>query len=273
MPRRRHVSTMIGNVMSIVIRDARITFSYRTAFVLDLLYGLINLFLFYFISQALPDAGTGSLGDAPDYFSFVAVGVTITMVVQAASSGLARRIREEQLTGTLEALFLQPVTSTQVALGLAGFPFLFAAVRLIVYLSAAVLLLGLDVSEANPLGVIVIVAASGGALVWVGIAIAALVILIRRAEALAPFITLGMGFAGGAFFPPEVLPQWLHPLTVLVPTRYAYDGAREALYAGTGWGGEALVLVGATVVGVPAALALFRWSLDRARRTGSLGGY
>jgi hypothetical protein len=52
------------------------------------------------------------------------------LVISAAAASLARRMLEEELTGTLEALCTQPLGSSSLALGSASFPFLFAIFRL-----------------------------------------------------------------------------------------------------------------------------------------------
>ena len=77
---------------------------------------------------------TADLGDAPTYFAFALVGIAITNVIGAASTGLAYRIREEQFTGTLEAVIVQPVTLGEVSIGLAGYPFLFSMGRAALYI-------------------------------------------------------------------------------------------------------------------------------------------
>ena len=110
-----------GVIAALVRRDYLVQRSYRLAFVLDLFYGIVNLLVFYFISQTFTDVATADLSGAPSYFAFASIGIAITIVLQAASGGLAHRIREEQLTGTLEALTAQPITVPELSFGLAAF--------------------------------------------------------------------------------------------------------------------------------------------------------
>jgi hypothetical protein len=83
--------------------------TYRLAFLLDLVFGIANLLVYYFISRTLSIGQHSDLGSAPTYFAFALVGIAITNVIGAAATGLAYRIREEQFTGTLEALLVQPL--------------------------------------------------------------------------------------------------------------------------------------------------------------------
>lgn len=260
-------------VAAIIRRDYLVTRSYRLAFVLDLFYGVINLVVFYFISLTFADATTADLAGAPSYFAFVAVGIALTIVIGAASSGLASRIREEQLTGTLEALLAQPLTTTEVALGLAGFPFLFAIVRAAFYILIAAGLLGLDLSGADWIGFLVVLALSGLALSALGVLFGAVVLVVKRGEVLAGMVTFGMGMLSGAFFPISVLPSWVEPLGAVIPTRFAFDGLRAAIFRGGGWGDDALALVAFAMLALPIGVLVFREALVHARRTGSLAQY
>ena len=129
---------------ALVRRDWSITRSYRTALVTDLGFGFLNLVVYHFISRTLRPRVGSELAGAPSYFAFAAVGIALTVVLQAAITGFSRRVREEQLTGTLETLLAQPISSVELALGLAGFPFLFAIFRALAYLLLAGAFLGLS---------------------------------------------------------------------------------------------------------------------------------
>jgi hypothetical protein len=58
-----------------------------------------------------------------------------------------------------------------------------------------------------------------------------------------------------------------------VPLTYAFNGARDALFNGSGWGADVLVLLAWAVVLWPLALVLFGRSLAYAKRVGSLAQY
>src|SRR4029077_1969800 len=124
-------------VLALVRRDYLNARSYRAVFVLDLLFGVLNLVIFFFISRTFGDRSTSNLHGAPSYFAFAALGIAVVVVMEAASAGLSIRLREEQLTGTLEALVGQPISVLELALGMTGYPFVFAMVRAAFYLLAA----------------------------------------------------------------------------------------------------------------------------------------
>jgi ABC-2 type transport system permease protein len=260
-------------MLAIVRRDYQVRRSYRLAIGMDLLFGVMNLLLYFFISRTFEDAATAPLGGAPDYFAFAIVGITITLVVQAAITGLALKVREEQLTGTLEALATQPLTATELSLGLCGLHFAFAMLRTAFYLLVAGLLLGLDLANASWPGFAIMLLATWAAMLGLGILSGGVVMVVKRGESIMGMLVFGMGLVSGAFFPVTVLPDWLEPLGEIVPTRFAYDGIRSALYEGGGWAGDALVLVLFSVVLLPLAIVAFSAAFRAARRAGSLSQY
>lgn len=260
-------------IYALIRRDWRIMRSYRTALVSDLVFGCLNLVVYYYISRTVKVSVRGGLDGAPNYFAFVAVGVSLSIVLQAATTGVSRRLREEQLTGTLEALYAQPISATEVALGLAGFPFLFAVVRAFVYLLIAGLLLGLSFAHCAWVGLFASFVVTGLALGTIGMALAALVLVFKRAEAVGALGTFGMCLLGGAFFSAHVLPHWARPLASIVPTRFAFTAARGALFGRSEWISSTLVLAGMAVGLGAASLVLFSLALRHSVRRGTLNQY
>jgi ABC-2 type transport system permease protein len=260
-------------IWTLVRREYASKRTYRLAFLLDILFAVANLLMFFFISRALDvQPGVGLTG-APSYFAFVLVGIALTNVVGAASTGLAYRIREEQFTGTLEALLVQPIRLTELSAGLAMYPFLLAMARAALYILVGGGLLGVAFGGASWLGFAVMLVASALAFAGLGILLGAVVLVVKRGEALVGLLTYALGILGGAFFPIEVLPGWIEALALVAPTRFAFDGVREAIFQGSGWVGDAAVLFAFAAVSIPVANFLFRQAVEYSRREGSLGQY
>jgi ABC-2 type transport system permease protein len=259
-------------IAALIRRDVAVTRSYRLTFYMDIGLGVIDLCIYYFISKTFPQA-TADLQGAPSYFAFAAVGLAMTVVIGATSTQLAQRVREEQLTGTLEALTVQPVSPAELSLGMGGLPFLFAMVRVAIYLLVAGTLLGVSFAGADWLGFAVVLLASAISLSGIGIALGGLVIVIKRGAVVATLVTFFLGLVGGAFFPVSVLPGWLEAIGKVVPTRFAFDGLRAALYQGGDWQGDAAALAAIGLVTLPLAMWLFGAALSYGRRSGTLVQY
>jgi ABC-2 type transport system permease protein len=260
-------------ISALVTRDWKITRSYRGMLISDLAFGCLNLAAYYYISRTVKVSVQAGLDGAPSYFAFAAVGVALTVVLQAAITGVSLRLREEQLTGTLEALYAQPVSPTELALGLAGFPFLFAVFRAFIYLLIAGVLLGLDFSKCAWVGLVGSFLVTGLALGAVGVCLAALVLVFKRASSVGAIGTFGMSLLGGAIFPARVLPHWLRPLSDIVPTRFAFSAARAALFGRPGWPESILELAGIGVALGGISVVLFTLALRHAVSRGTLNQY
>jgi ABC-2 type transport system permease protein len=263
----------IAVVSALVRRDYQITRSYRMAFVLDSVFGVLNLAVYFFISETFVDASTAPLGGAPSYFAFAAVGMVVGLVITAAAAGAAERVREEQLTGTFEALLVHPVRSLELSVGLVGFPLLFGLARAIVYLGIAAVWMDLDASRASWLGLVAVLLGTGAALATLGILSGAAVLLFKRGTILTAVAIFGMTMLSGAVFPISVLPDWVQPISEVIPIRFALNGVRDALFRGEGWGTDAVALMAFGALGIPLAAWVFDGALRIARRTGSVGQY
>lgn len=260
-------------IRALVRRDFAITRSYRLSFALEAAYGVLGLVLYYFISRTFEGATSSDLGSAPSYFDFAAVGLVVGTVVVATTSSVGYRVREEQTTGTLEALVATPVGSVELSIGLVGFPFVFAAVQAMAYLAVAALFLGLDGASASWAGLVAVLLCAGLALAPIGVLAGAAVLVFKRGQMISGAIVYLMTLLGGMLFPISVLPSWIQPLAQVLPLRYAFNGAREALFTGGGWENEALVLLAWAVILWPLALLAFEGSGTHARKAGSLSEY
>jgi ABC-2 type transport system permease protein len=260
-------------VAAVIRRDYDIVNSYYRVWFFEIFIGSLSLVTYYFISKVFTGISPAGLQGAPSYFDYAVVGVAITTVIAVACASLAFTVREEQLTGTLEALTAQPVTASELALGLAGYHFLFSVARAAFYLGIAAALLGADFSGASWEGAAVALVVTGVALTSIGVALGALVILFKRVEALGSVVTFGLGLLGGAFFPIAVLPGWLEAVARIVPTRLAFDSVRAALYRGEGWLEPVLGLGAFAIVSLPIALWMFGWAIGLSRRRASLTQY
>lgn len=261
-----------GILAAMVRRDLRITASYRVAFLFDVAFGVLNLLVFYFISRTVQPRDV-DLGGAVTYFDFAAVGIAMTLVIQATTTQLAAHIRQEQLTGTLEALWSQPVAAAELAFGLAGFPFVFATARAALYILIGGAFLDMNLGDADWIGFVLVLTMSGFAIGAIGILVAGAVFAFKRGEGLAALFTFALGLLGGALFPVAALPDWVRGIATIVPTRFAFDGVRAALFEGGGWAGSLAALAAFVVVAVPLSLVVFKAALSRSLTAGNLGQY
>jgi ABC-2 type transport system permease protein len=260
--------TATAAVLALVRRDLAQRRIVKFALVLDLVFGALNLVVFQFIGRVVRNPVPGSVTQAGGYFSFASVGIAFILVIQTATIAATRQIREEQHSGTLELVVAQPVGTGPLALGLVGFPFLFATLRALAYLLLAAAL-GLDASHANWAGVVVVLLAAAPSMAAIGIVLAGVALVVDRGDVLARFVAFGLGFLSGAYFPVSEFTPAVRAVSDALPTRIALDGLRAAL-AGTSWWPAAAALAAFGLVTLPVAVAIFAGSLRCARRRGRL---
>lgn len=87
--------------------------------------------------------------------------------------------------------------------------------------------------------------------------------LYREDVHINPFtwlVTTAANVVGGAYFPIEVLPSWLRPLSYLLPHTYVFSGVRKALLLGVPLGGisEELTILSLYALLLPVAILLYR---------------
>ena len=254
-------------------RDFLVTRSYRLPFVLDAISGVILLATYYFISRTFKGVPTESLNGAPSYFAFAAVGAAIGAVVETSSTGIASRIRQEQLAGTLEILAVQPLRSFDLCLGLVGFPFLFGLFRAALYLGLAFAWIGLDPTTPSWPGVLVIFVTTGAALATIGIFSGAFTLLFKgggdRRRLRPPHLDASQRLGLSDLDASGMATADRERLAAAV----RFDGARSALFQGSGWESDALWLIVFGAIGIPIAALAFDRSLHHTKRKASLGQY
>lgn len=260
-------------LLALARRDFLIAASYRLPFFADVSWGVIDLVLFFFISRVVGPVPAADLQGAPSYFAFAVAGILLSLMIGSATGDIAGRIRDEQLTGTLELLCAQPLRTWQLAAGYAAYPLIYAAVRVGVYLVIAVVALDLATDDTDWLGVVVMLAVSALSFGTLGILAGAAVLAFKQGEGVVDAAVFAMTFVSGALFPLSVLPDWLEPVGRAMPTSFAFDGLRDALFGGSGWATEALALLAIGLVGIPLAMLVFAAALRHAKRRGNLAEY
>jgi ABC-2 type transport system permease protein len=259
-----------------VRRDAAIQVSYRFDLLLQLAAMAFTLALFFYLSELIDESSFGEKsGVAGGYFDFVVLGLALIRVVQSGITAYATRIRQDQITGTLEALFATPTSPSLLILFSAAFDLARAVVQSAMLVALAALLFGFD-ADPGVIDLIVALAAFVGCVLFfaaLGVVVAAFTIVFKQTTALVSLAVSALGLLGGAYFPSTVLPGPLQPVSDALPFSWALDVMRSALLSGDP-DLELLALEwGICLLLVPVSLYVFNRALRRARRDGSLAQY
>ena len=128
---------------AILHKDLSLIFSYRFAFLLRFFGILFSVTLWYFIARLVGEK-------QPDYYPFVILGMAAQTFLSAHLYGTASRLREEQLSGTLEALLSTPTPPLTILVGGSIADFLNALISFTLMLGAAWFVGPLHLQVAHP---------------------------------------------------------------------------------------------------------------------------
>lgn len=267
--------TALVKIGAFMRRDWTTNRSYRFPFLLGLFGALITLVVLHQVAPLVdssPKAQTGQLRDG--YFAFVVVGSAVLGVVNTALQSFATKLRQEQMTGTLEALLATPASPSMVILGSATYELAQALVTGLLTLAVGVTA-GVHIETSVESVLVSVIALVGLICLFaaLGVALAAFTMVFKRGNSMTTLVVTLLAVLGGVYFPIYLLPGWAHWIANVLPFTWGLDVLRQALLFGHIDGLKLGGLVGSAGAGVPLALWLFSLAVNHARRNGSLGQY
>jgi ABC-2 type transport system permease protein len=257
-------------------RDFRIHMSYRLSFVLQMSTIFFFLALYYFLSRIVDQQEFASRQDiTSNYFGYVAVGLALLSILQVGLSSFSQKMREEQTTGTFEALMATPTSPSLVVLSSAVYDLLRSTAFASILLGTAILLFGLKLdTDIGSLGLGVLALVGCLALfASLGVAVAAATVVFKQTAALSGMIVSGLALLSGTYFPTDVLPGWLQQIADILPFTWGFDVVRASLLGGDVELSRLAGLYGSAMILLPLAVFGFTIAVGRARRTGTLAQY
>jgi len=207
---------------------------------------------------------------------FVFVGYAMYMWLSSLLWGSGTALRQEQVRGSLEAVFVTPASRLVPLFGPGVATLIPMAATFVVMGVALWLLFGVVPPLAAVLQAAVVVVLGVPALYAIGALFAASVL---RFGEVAPIVQLIRGMfvlACGITFPVAMLPVWAQVWAWLMPPTYIVEDLRRVLLQGAGLGDVtshiAIVLAIAMLTAL-LAIAVFRFLETSARRSGMLSRF
>lgn len=202
---------------------------------LELMYWpVLQMVVWGFVTASLAGVEAGTAGIAA---GTLLGGVLLWEVALRSQMGFSISFLEEIWSRNLGHLFVSPLRPRELVAGL----MCMSVVRVVVGVAPAVLLAWLlyafGLFAMGP-----VVVAFFAALLMMGWAVAlGVTALILRygagAEAMAWSILFGLTPFSAVFYPVSVLPEWLRPVALSLPSAHVFEGMRAALLEGTiAWG-------------------------------------
>jgi ABC-2 type transport system permease protein len=249
-------------------------------------FSWVVVFTFYAVVNSATVVLIGVAANDRRLTLMLTVGVMLWGLLSVVFQEIANSITYERWEGTLEYTFMAPVSRLIHLAGVSIFATGYAVVRSVIIVAGLLVFVDLDLSRANWAGIVVVLAVSSAAFIGLGLMAATLPVFSPERGAEATNIFQGiLLLVSGVYYPVEVLPRWLQPLSVVSPATYALSATRKLI--GIGDGGEltagaplsacayeltVLTLMG--IVSIPLGLYVFslveRWAKHsgKLKRTG-----
>ena len=264
---------VLRQAWAFVFRDYHLTRRYFSWVVVFTFYAVVNSATVVLIGVAA--------GDRRLTLTLM-VGVMLWGLLSVVFQEIANSITYERWEGTLEYTFMAPVSRLIHLAGVSLFSTAYAVLRAVVIVVGMLLFVDIDLSRANWAGLVVVLAVSSAAFIGLGLMAAVLPVFSPERGAEATNIFQGiLLLVSGVYYPVEVLPRWLQPLSVVSPATYALSACLKLVGIGPGSEmvagaplaavlPELLVLALMGLVMVPLGLYVFSRVERWAKRTGKL---
>lgn len=263
---------IVSKIAAVLKKDLLTAARYRNGFVFNLISPALQLATFYYLARAV---GPQFRPDGIPYVMFLIVGMGFYTFLISGIHSFFQAIQQAQQTGTLEFLM---TTSTRppVLLFLSTLSsFAGGLVQFVLYVGSGIVLFAPAV-HVNMFGAVSAVILSLIAAAAIGLFAAGLQISIHKGSAVLWLLGSCAWLMAGTLFPVKTLPLPLQVLSNLLPFTHSLTAMRLAIFDGGNRVAllheiEILALFSCSLL--PAGVAFFAWTLQRARQYGQLAFY
>lgn len=258
------------------MRDFRVAWSYRFSFFFQNASLLFSVLTLRFVSDLFGDGGSPALAAyGGDYFSFVLLGMGLSLLAYPVTKAFAGAVRSAQVTGTFEAMLTTRASGASIVVCSSLYALAAACIQMLLMWVIGGLVFGADLRPSQFPLVLAVVAMTLAVLSGIGLLSAAFVIAFKQSEPFTSAFVAGSLLVSGIMYPTSVLPRWLEAIAPALPLTHAAELTRFIFLtdASTGEAGMHFVALAAFCTILPIGLLALNASLNFARRTGALSQY
>jgi ABC-2 type transport system permease protein len=264
------------------IKEWRLLRRYPTLFVGFLFWPIALPLAYVWQAQGYAGGDAAALGafaqrtGTVEIAGFLFLGWAAYMWISMILWGPGTALRQEQVRGSLEALFMTPASRLVILFGPVVTQIVWAFWMFAIVGGALMLLFGMSISplEALRAGGVVLVAVP--ALYGLGALFASVVLRFGEVSALVQTVRGVFTVFCGMTFPIGILPEWARAVALALPPTYLIGDLRKVLLAGSEFVSlipELAILLALGIGLCGMAVVAFRRTERFARRGGSLASY
>jgi ABC-2 type transport system permease protein len=218
----------LRQTLAFIFRDYHLTRRY---------FSWVVVFTFYAMVSSATIALIGVAAGDYQLTMTLVIGALLWSFLSVLFNEIAMSVAFERWEGTLEYTFMAPVSRLTHLAGLSIYAMVYSMARGVVVLFTLMLFVHVRLAGANLFGVFVVLLVSSLAFVGLGLIAAVLPVMSPERGAEATNIFQGLLLlVSGIYYPVDVLPRWLQPLSVLSPATYTLTATRKlmGLYGASG---------------------------------------
>lgn len=195
--------------------------------------GWVVVYNFYALVTSLTVALIGVAQGSYQLTLTLVVGALLWNYLSWLYQDIAMSITYERWEGTLEYTFMAPVSRLVHLLGVSLFSLINSIVTSLIILVGLVSFTDLTLRGANLFGVFIVLAISTLAFIGLGLIAAGFPVMSAERGAEATHIFQGsLLLVSGVYYPIEILPGWIQPLSAISPATYTLSACRKLFGVG-----------------------------------------
>lgn len=235
------------------------------AYIFKVFGSLFTVVMWYFIASLV-----GKNYD--NYFTFVLLGIGAQSAFNTHLHTLSRRIREEQVTGTLEQVLSTPTPPAYLLIAGYGADLFNSAISFFLLIALGALFFDFPLGGFQLLWLIPAFILCTMAFTALSSLAAGGVIFLQRGEPFSFFFSAFQALFGTVFFPLSIYPSWVQWLVYATPMTHALNLLRTPFHQNLFSPWISLIyLLGCLGFFFALGVALFHLSIRDARKRGTLG--
>jgi ABC-2 type transport system permease protein len=259
------------------VREARASYAFveRNWNLTKRYWGWEIAFLIYSAAASMSIMFIGKAqGDNSELILFLAIGTLVWSYLNSVFMNMAEMIAWERWEGTIEYTMMAPISRLTHMFGQSIFAIVYGIIRSALLLGVLALFFEIDLAGANLFGALLVIIVGSLSFIGFGIIGAVLPLLFpEKGEQMTFIISSLLLLVSGVYYPIEVLPGWMQPLSYISPATYVLDAMRAAILDGEGTVELLPQLLPMLLIGgvtIPLGMYVFGYFERYAKRTGRL---
>jgi ABC-2 type transport system permease protein len=245
-----------------------------------ILYSLTSSIAIGYGAQYMATAAVGSGQAAPSPLAvqnliiFMLIGSLLWGYLSGLFFDISNVVGWERWEGTIEYTFMAPISRATHILGMCLFSIIYGVLRTVFMLAIVAVVFHLDLSHANILGAVLVLAVGSFSFMGLGTLVAIFPLMsAEKGSQITGIVEGSLLLFSGIYYSIDILPPWMQFVSRLSPATYVLHGMRAALLQGASlsvlwrdiW---PLMITG--VILIPLGLRVFSWGEYYCKRTGRL---